>query len=75
MKSLNAVALVELSELRRDYGAFSSVDQGFLGFLRLGSAPKWEYGVTSVWLWLEWVRVERRGIVLHIEIVQPIEVA
>ena len=30
--------------------------------------------MTSVWLWLEWVRVERGRIVLHVEIVQPIEI-
>ena len=37
--------------------------------------PEWENGMASVWLWLEWVRVECRGIVLHIEIMQPIEIA
>ena len=31
--------------------------------------------VTPVWLWLEWVRIESGGIVLHIEIMQPIEIA
>ena len=30
--------------------------------------------MTSVWLRLEWVRVERGRIVLHIEIMQPIEI-
>src|SRR5262249_52906416 len=37
--------------------------------------PKWEDGVTPVWLWLEWVRVEGGGIVLHVEIMQPIKIA
>ena len=31
--------------------------------------------MTPVWLWLEWVRVERGGIVLHIEIMQPVKIA
>ena len=37
--------------------------------------PKWEDGVTAVRLWLEGVRVEGGRIVLHVEIMQPIEIA
>jgi len=31
--------------------------------------------VTPVWLWLEWVRIESRGMYMHIEIMQPIKIA
>src|SRR6266480_3795700 len=36
--------------------------------------PKWEDSLTPIWLRLEWVGVEGGRIVLHIEIMQPIEV-
>ena len=37
--------------------------------------PERKHSVTSVWLRLKWVRVERGCIVLHVEIIQPIEIA
>src|SRR5215472_8568993 len=36
--------------------------------------PEWENGMPAFGLRLEWVRVECGCIVLHIEIVQPIEI-
>src|SRR5439155_21928210 len=36
--------------------------------------PKWEDSLTPIWLRLEWVGVEGGRIVLHIEIMQPIEI-